>query len=532
MTTIMPFRSALWLCALAAPAIAFAQADPPKPVTVGPPIQKIATASAVSTEQIGSINGVRELPDGRVLVNDGTRRRLLLMDTTLHTVRIVLDSLSEIANTYGVRTGALLPYRGDSILFIDPASYAMVVLDKDANIARVRSVWRVQDVSWVTNTSGTWGWPGLDAQGRMVYRVPARPAPPLKPPPAGVPYFPPDPDSAFIVAVNLETRTTDTLGAIRIPKSDMRIRMTADRGFNFDQVINPLPATDEWAVLPDGRVAFVRWRDYRIEYLNPDGKLTSSQKLPYDWQHMSDDDKQHMVDSVKTVQERQAHMQYVTQMIRWVNQFGKGYPANFTVPEGYTLTPGVPKDWTLPAGVKFPERYIYACPPGVDPPTMTQMPAPIVVMGDRGDMKMKVEGAIPPPPPPDAMKASGTPAPNAGMPACLPAPVTMTGGNTPPPPTIRPVFVMRPDELPDYRPPLPSGGAVRADADGNLWIRTIQPKPVPGGPVYDIVSPDGELVSRLQTPPGYTIVGFGKGKIVYLSMRDPQGIHLARVRLK
>ena len=52
------------------------------------------------------------------------------------------------------------------------------------------------------------------------------------------------------------------------------------------------------------------------------------------------------------------------------------------------------------------------------------------------------------------------------------------------------------------------------------------------GPVYDIISSEGQLVNRLQLPPGYTIVGFGKGKIVYLSMRDTTGIHLARVRLR
>jgi hypothetical protein len=50
--------------------------------------------------------------------------------------------------------------------------------------------------------------------------------------------------------------------------------------------------------------------------------------------------------------------------------------------------------------------------------------------------------------------------------------------------------------------------------------------------VYDIVSPKGELVDRLQLPPGYTLVGFGRGKVAYLSMRDLNGIHLARVRLK
>ena len=87
------------------------------------------------------------------------------------------------------------------------------------------------------------------------------------------------------------------------------------------------------------------------------------------------------------------------------------------------------------------------------------------------------------------------------------------------------------NELPDYRPPLPIN-AVRADADGNLWVRTVQMKPVPGGAVFDIVNRQGELVDRIQLPPGYNLVGFGKGKIVYLTMRDAKGLHLAKVRLK
>ena len=66
-------------------------------------------------------------------------------------------------------------------------------------------------------------------KGRIVYRVPARPGPPLIPPPRGVPYFPPEPDSAFIVAIDLETRRIDTLGAIRIPKSTLERATDAER---------------------------------------------------------------------------------------------------------------------------------------------------------------------------------------------------------------------------------------------------------------------------------------------------------------
>jgi hypothetical protein len=90
---------------------------------------------------------------------------------------------------------------------------------------------------------------------------------------------------------------------------------------------------------------------------------------------------------------------------------------------------------------------------------------------------------------------------------------------------------MSASDLPDYKPPF-TNGAVRADADGNLWIRPSPAKPTPGGPVYDIVSKEGELTDRLQLPQGYNLVGFGRGKVVYLSMRDANGIHLARVLLR
>jgi hypothetical protein len=117
--------------------------------------------------------------------------------------------------------------------------------------------------------------------------------------------------------------------------------------------------------------------------------------------------------------------------------------------------------------------------------------------------------------------------------ACLPAPAN-TGGTVPAAPTMRYVGVTGAYDLPDFRPPLVPGaaGAVRADMEGNLWIRTVPTRPVPGGAVYDVVSAAGELVNRIQLPPGYTLVGFGRDRVVYLTMRDPSGLRLARVRLR
>ena len=507
-----------------------------RPAPVGPPVRRIATAQALSTDELGAVNSVLELADGRVLVNDGTRRRLLLMDTTLKTVQVVLDSLAEVANTYGTRPGTLIPYRADSVLFVDPVSYAVLVLDPAARIARVRSIWRVQDTYLFTNPGNFYGWPSVDAKGRIIYRVPAQPAPPKVAPPAGVPYFPPDPDSAFIAGIDLDTRKLDTLGVIRIPKNIYQIKQTQEGYFSITSTVNPLPSTDDWAVLPNGTIAFVRGRDYRIEYLHSDGTMSSSAKLPYEWQRLGDEDKQKLVDSVKEMNTRQQMSGYVAQMIRWANMYNKPYPSTFKVPDSFTPQQGLMKDWKFPPGMKFPANYIYGCPAGVEP-TMSPLPgAATEVAAKPGEAKPgepKPTAAAPPaglPAMPQGVNF-GPPGSPAGVPSCIPQPIMIGGGIAPPPPQIREINVIPAIELPDYRPPF-AQGSTRADADGNLWIRTIPPKPVPGGPIYDVVSEKGELTDRLQLPPGYTLVGFGKGKVVYLSMRDAKGIHLARVRLR
>ena len=377
---------------------------------------------------------------------------------------------------------------------------------------------------------------GVDALGRVVYRVPARPGPPLVPPPKDVPYFPQEPDSAFLVAIDLETRKIDTLGAIRIPESSFAFKRTPDGRFNFYEIVNPMPRTDEWAVLSDGVVAFIRGVDYRIDFRHADGTWTSSAKLPFDWQPVTEQDKQHLIDSVKADQRRSLGGSYVSSMIRWVNMYGKPYPAGFKVPEGFRVQNGIAKTWKLPPGVQFPANYIYACGPN-ETPTMTPAPAPAPgsAAPDR-PAGAPPAGAPPAGAPPAGPPGRGFPGPGGdgqrgGIPSCIPGPVIVSGGNAPPPPTLRENGVVSAAQLPDFRPPF-SAGAARADADGNLWIRTTPSTPIPGGPVYDIVSSAGELADRLQIPQGYALVGFGKGKVVYLSMRDAAGIHLARVRLR
>jgi hypothetical protein len=263
------------------------------------------------------------------------------------------------------------------------------------------------------------------------------------------------------------------------------------------------------------------------------------------------------VDSVKDANRRSQMGAYVAAMIRWTNLFNKPYPKDFKVPAGYVPQNGLSKNWKLPPDVTFPANYIYSCAAGEEPKIIASTPnlpnaasSPGTAATPAAERAAReaigtARGAAPGPAGssgstqlpagmsvvPGGLTLAGAPVPPGGTPSCIPSPIVVSGGVAPPMPTIRELFVVPPDELPDYRPPF-IAGAARADADGNLWVRTQPAKPMPGGPVYDLINKQGELSDRLQVPVGYTLVGFGKGKVVYLSMRDPKGIHLARVRLR
>ena len=506
---VLRIVAALLLCAGMTRGAAAQAADTTSTVgvpRVGPPIRQITTAAALSKERIGSIASVRELADGRVLVNDGASRRLLLLDTMLVLDRVVLDSLSDRENTYGTEPGILVAHRGDSSLFLDRVSLAMLVIGPSGELARVRSMPR--DLYRYSRSVHAM----TDARGRFILQMRARPAPPAQPLPRGVAWVPTEPDSAFIVALDMDTRGLDTVAVVRVPKVEYMVRARPGGwgGTSWTRSTNPLPSQDVWTVLPDGGIAIVRALDYRVEYLNGDGTQTSSGKIPYEWEPVPDAEKRRLVDSVETELMRRARFTYTTSVIRFVNTYGKDYPPNFSAPEGYVPPNGFLRDWRFPPGVEFSERYIHGCPPGVEATIEPGAGEPSGGIPDDDEVR--------PGPPPQ------------GRPSCIPQPVPNLA-RVPDPPRIREVSVVSTSAIPDFRPPF-DDDAVRADLDGNLWVETNAARRRGGGPIYDIIDRQGELVDRLQVPRAYSLVGFGRGRVVFLSMRDAQGIHLARVRLR
>ena len=72
---------------------------------------------------------------------------MLLFDPQLSSFIIVADSTSATGNAYGGRTGSLVSYRGDSSIFIDPASVSMLVIDPAGKVARVMAIPRAEDAA-------------------------------------------------------------------------------------------------------------------------------------------------------------------------------------------------------------------------------------------------------------------------------------------------------------------------------------------------------------------------------------------------
>ena len=263
-------------------------------------VRPLPAPSATSTETVRSLAAVRQLPNGNVLVNDQVGRRVLLMDSTLALLGVVADSTSSTASAYGPRGGGLIAYRGDSTLFVDPASLSMLVIDPAGKIARVMAAPRPNDVQFLTG--GPFGTPGFDARGRLVYRAFSRPNFGPGGPGAGG-HAPVLPDSEAIVRFDLASRTLDTAGFYKV----MRPRMNVERdsnGVRMTSIINPMPIVDEWVVMSDGAIAIVRGRDYRVDFIAADGARTKGEKVPYEWQRLNDEEKVAFIDSTKAAMTR------------------------------------------------------------------------------------------------------------------------------------------------------------------------------------------------------------------------------------
>lgn len=433
------------------------------------PVVELSAPSAKSTETIGAVLGLKQLPSGKVLIDDGARRQVRLFDESLAHSTVVIDSTQGVSNTYGPRPSPLIPYVGDSTLWVDYAASAFVVFDPNGAIARTMAAPRPQDLFTLASGNAY-----VDNKGRLLYRGPmvitrnatqgAAPLPGANLMMMGGPIQPPD--SSNILRADFDTRGVDTVGRIKTQNGG-KVSMTPDDkgGMKIKMTMNPVAVIDDWAVLSDGSVAFVRGHDYHIDWIHPDGTTSASAKLPFDWKRLTDEDKQALIDSAKAAQATAAAA------AKAMSAGDKANQAN------------------------------------------AEMGA-VKAMGAVMEVRVKVDGGG---------GGGGGAVMNGG---------DIGGGPRMFSSTSSEVDWVPLSEIPDYYPAI-RGGAAKADLDGNLWILpTTSAQSKNGELVYDIVNNKGELFQRVRLPAGRSIAGFGKGGVVYLMSGDrTKGFYLERARV-
>jgi hypothetical protein len=268
-----------------------------------PDVRPLGPVVATSTETFGPMVFIQHGAGG-VIVNDPMNRRLLKLDESMANPVVIADSTPATANAYSGRSGALLAYRGDSTLFVDPGSYSMLVIDPAGKIARVMSVPRTQDAMVLGNTPI--GGAAYDGAGRIVYRGFGMPRFEMRRGPDGtmIGGAPQMPDSGAIVRVDLASRQVDTIAWVRIPRPKIEMDRDTLGTIRPRITMNPLPTIDEWAVLRNGSIAIVRGHDYHVEFVRPDGTRESAPKIPFEWQRLTDEDKAAFLDSLQAARER------------------------------------------------------------------------------------------------------------------------------------------------------------------------------------------------------------------------------------
>lgn len=233
---------------LAAVAIACAVASnagaqsPIAAVPLGPP-------TATLDHDFSQVRGVRELPDGRLLVTDRLEERLYVASFTTN----ALVSISRPGRgplEFHLPT-ALIPFSGDSTLLVDEGNSRLAVIGPDLSIHRSFAL-RLPGIGVPMVTRG------VDALGRFHVQIPGWLSNARE---RG--------DSVWLVRFDPARGRVDTLASLKGTTSPPP-RDGRQLGIPFV----PFAAQDNWTVGPDGRVALVRATPYHVEWRAPDGRLT------------------------------------------------------------------------------------------------------------------------------------------------------------------------------------------------------------------------------------------------------------------
>ena len=213
-----------------------------------PPIREIrlTTPAATVSHEFTQIRGVRELPDGRLLVSDRLEPAVYVVD--LRAGRVTRIGREGSGPEEYRMPSTLLPLPGDSTLLADEGTSRFMILGPDLKVHRSLSTQR----AGMAYTP----WPrAIDREGRVYFQIPSWAAGPTG--------F--ADESVHVARMDLRGWKVDTLARVLRPTEPAR---------KFGLPYVGFAAQDLWQATSDGRIALVRSSDYHVEWLEPGGGVT------------------------------------------------------------------------------------------------------------------------------------------------------------------------------------------------------------------------------------------------------------------
>jgi hypothetical protein len=246
------------------------------------PAQQLRTLSRPDVEfeePFTSVNGIRELRDGRVVVIDARDKIAQLVDFASGTTKKIGREGSG-PREYSLPM-ALVALPGDTSGIYDPLNQRMLLVHPDGSPGDF--------IKTVPEGGGT-RTPGgftfaltpprfTDAQGRFYYLGGGIPRPDAE-----------APDSQPVLRFARGAKSADTVAWVRVPRNNVRVSGSGNRQTFSAGVANPFAPRDEWVVAPDGRVAVIRSPEYRVDWRGP--SRTTGTPIPYERIKMTEKHKQ------------------------------------------------------------------------------------------------------------------------------------------------------------------------------------------------------------------------------------------------
>ncbi|MDH5804019.1 MAG: hypothetical protein OEZ54_02460 [Gemmatimonadota bacterium] len=313
--------------------------------------QELGQPTGRYVEGLGMVSGVRELPNGMLLVADALGRELLLVNMDDGTAEIIGREGSG-PDEYRQPDGVFaLP--GDSTLFVDLGNARLTVIDPELDFGATTPI--AQEVQG--GGQGPMGGVmivmprGVDLSGSVVFQALGGMGP------GGT-----MPDSAPVVKWNRTTGRVDTLALVGLPARTVRSSGAGTHDQRQEIRSVPLSPQDGFGFGPNGSLAVARANPYRLDWVHGNGEVVLGRPVEYSPVRIRRADQEAWIEETQgtglsvgiTVENGARSM-----------AFSRGGGGSERQPEDYTWPAVKPPFrsngvWVAPDGKAWVERYVAA----------------------------------------------------------------------------------------------------------------------------------------------------------------------------